>query len=231
MPEDQYLRCDMWQAMQHLTTLDISGCHKLTDLSALCYCTRLQKLVMWQVCTGYLCCPERSRSDKQFLSQPPTYGNASGADKEAQQLLMRRWEAYPRMRVFNSSVSFLSSLKVLTCRCNCFVHACVLRNECTLCVHIASNYSCIGTSLGEQESCDGCGIEDRRQTSAKHLKQPEQLAASNQDAPRSVSKRRQCHLSASLRSTIHTSCPPALPFRLSACRYLWLLAKMHCYLR
>ena len=62
------------------------------DISALSCCAKLKKLVMWQ---------------------PAIYANPSAAEREEEQALARRWQAYPRMRLFSASLSSLSSLEEL----------------------------------------------------------------------------------------------------------------------
>ena len=79
-------------SMVQLKELDLTGCRRLTDMSTLACCTGLRKLVMWQ---------------------PPTYVNASGADKEAQLEMIKRWESYPRMKVVSSALCHLASLQEL----------------------------------------------------------------------------------------------------------------------
>jgi len=79
-------------SMIELKELNLTGCRRLTDMSALACCGGLRKLVMWQ---------------------PATYANAGGADKEQQEELKRRWEIYPRMKVVNSALASLASLQEL----------------------------------------------------------------------------------------------------------------------
>jgi hypothetical protein len=80
------------QGFPGLEELNISNCRKLVDISALSCCTKLKKLVMWQ---------------------PAIYANPSAAEREEEQALARRWQAYPRMRLFSASLSSLSSLEEL----------------------------------------------------------------------------------------------------------------------